>query len=143
MKMFTKVILMIIIVSSTAFTQTVMKQKLNMSVDEATTKLTANLKSKNMTVFAVIDHKKNAENVNLKMLDSKLIIFGNPNAGTSLMNDNIAWSYELPLKIAIFEDKNGDVWAYTRMLATDVKTTKEKGLIAGINKALKNFIIIK
>ena len=143
MKMFTKIILMIAIISSTAFTQTVMKQKLNMSVDEATTKLTENLKSKNMTIFTVIDHKKNAKAANLTMPNSKLIIFGNPNAGTSLMNDNIAWSYELPLKIAIFEDKNGDVWAYTRMLATDVKTTKEKARIDGINKALKNFIIIK
>ena len=55
------------------------------SVDETLEKLKRTLQAKGVTVFAVVDHSGEAEKVGLKMRPTKLVIFGNPKAGTPLM----------------------------------------------------------
>ena len=52
------------------------------SVDETVEKLKAILKSKGVTLFALVDHSGEAEKVGLKMPPTKLLIFGNPKGGT-------------------------------------------------------------
>jgi uncharacterized protein (DUF302 family) len=61
-------------------------------------------------VFALIDHSGEAEKVGLKMLPTKLVIFGNPKAGTPLMLAAPSSAIDLPLKILIWEDGQGKVW---------------------------------
>ncbi len=144
MRVFKYALFMMIIMSSFLFSQTVIKQKLNMSVDEATEKLTNNLKSKNMTVFAVIDHAQNAQNASLNMPSSKLVVFGNAKVGTSLMNDDMSLSYELPLKIAIYQDKQGQVWAYTKTVSQNINLSEDsKKKINAINNTLNNLVNIE
>lgn len=53
----------------------------------------------------------NAEEVGLKLLPDQVIVFGSPKVGTALMQENPSISIELPLKISVWEDKNGSVWA--------------------------------
>jgi uncharacterized protein (DUF302 family) len=48
------------------------------SVDETVAKLEGILKSKGVTLFALIDHSGEAEKVGLKMPPTRLLIFGNP-----------------------------------------------------------------
>jgi len=55
------------------------------SVDETVDKLKAILKSKEVTLFALVDHSGEAAKVGLPMPPTKLLIFGNPKAGTPLM----------------------------------------------------------
>ena len=50
----------------------------NHSVDETVEKLKTILKSKGVTLFALIDHSGEAEKVGLKMPPTRLLIFGNP-----------------------------------------------------------------
>ena len=57
----------------------------NHSVDETVDKLRSILQSKQITLFAVIDHSGEAAKVGLKMPPTKLLIFGNPKGGTPLM----------------------------------------------------------
>ena len=57
-----------------------------------------------MAIFSVIDHGKNADSVGLKLGRTKLIVFGNPNAGTLLMQVNREIGYDLPLRILIWEE---------------------------------------
>ncbi len=80
------------------------------SVPETMARLEQNIKAAGIPVFAIFDHGKNAEEVGLKLLPNEVIVFGSPKVGTKLMQDNPSISIELPLKISVWEDKNGSVW---------------------------------
>ena len=80
------------------------------SVDETVDKLETVLKSKGVTLFALIDHSGEAEKVGLKMPPTKLLIFGNPQGGTPLMLASPSAAIDLPLKILVAEDSQGKVW---------------------------------
>src|ERR1700680_1970772 len=82
----------------------------NHSVEQTVESLTNLLKSKGVAVFALIDHSGEAEKVGLKMPPTKLVIFGNPKAGTPLMLAAPSSAIDLPLKILISENRDGKVW---------------------------------
>jgi uncharacterized protein (DUF302 family) len=82
----------------------------NHSVDETVEKLKAILKAKGVTLFALVDHSGEAAKVGMKMPPTKLLIFGNPKAGTPLMLAAPSSAIDLPLKILIWEDAHGKVW---------------------------------
>ena len=80
------------------------------SVDETVDKLKTILKSKGVTLFALVDHSGEAEKVGIKMSPTKLLIFGNPKSGTPLMLAAPSAALDLPLKILVAEDSQGKVW---------------------------------
>jgi uncharacterized protein (DUF302 family)/uncharacterized membrane protein YidH (DUF202 family) len=80
------------------------------SVDETVEKLKSILQSKGVTLFALVDHSGEAEKVGMKMLPTKLLIFGSPKAGTPLMTAAPSIAIDLPLKILVWEDGQGKVW---------------------------------
>jgi uncharacterized protein (DUF302 family) len=80
------------------------------SVDETVDKLKTILKSKAVTLFALVDHSGEAEKVGMKMPPTKLLIFGNPKGGTPLMLAAPSAALDLPLKILIAEDAERKVW---------------------------------
>ena len=80
------------------------------SVDETIDKLKIILKSKGVTLFALVDHSGEAEKVGMKMSPTKLLIFGNPKGGTPLMLAAQSAAIDLPLKILVAEDSQGKVW---------------------------------
>lgn len=81
------------------------------SVAETMARIEQTLKKMEIPVFAKFDHGKNAEEVGLELRPNQVIVFGSPKVGTKLMQDNPSISIELPLKISVWEDKNGSVWA--------------------------------
>lgn len=80
------------------------------SVEETVDRLISILQSKGIKLFAVIDHSGEAEKVGLKMPATKLLIFGNPKAGTPLMLAAPTIAIDLPLKILVWEDVRRNVW---------------------------------
>ena len=82
----------------------------NHSVDETVEKLKGILQAKGVTIFALVDHSGEAEKVGLKMRPTKVVIFGSPKAGTPLMLAAPSVAIDLPLKILIWEDREGKVW---------------------------------
>ena len=80
------------------------------SVEQTVEALSNILKSKGVAVFALIDHSGEAEKVGLKMRPTKLLIFGNPKAGTPLMLASPSSAIDLPLKLLVWEDAQGKVW---------------------------------
>ena len=72
-------------------------------------KLEAILLSKGVKLFALIDHSGEAEKAGMAMRPTKLLIFGNPKAGTPLMVASPGIAIDLPLKILVAEDANGKV----------------------------------
>lgn len=82
----------------------------NHSVEQTVDRLKTILQSKGVTLFTLIDHSGEAENVGMKMLPTKLLILGSPKAGTPLMLAAPSVAIDLPLKILIWEDVQGKVW---------------------------------
>lgn len=80
------------------------------SVKDTADKLESILGSKGMTVFARVDHQKNAAGVDLTLRPTEVIIFGNPKAGTPLMQCEQSIAIDLPQKILIHEDGEQNVW---------------------------------
>jgi uncharacterized protein (DUF302 family) len=79
------------------------------SVAETVARLRATLEAKAITLFAVIDHGGEAAKAGLHMPDTKLLIFGNPAAGTPVMLSAPTTAIDLPLKILVAEDPAGQV----------------------------------
>ena len=79
------------------------------SVDDTVAALEKILQAKGVTLFAVIDHSGEAEKAGLHMPPTKLLIFGNPKAGTPLMIASPSIAIDLPMKILVWEDADGTV----------------------------------
>lgn len=80
------------------------------SVSATMDKFEAIIKKKDFEVFARIDHQKNAEGAELKMAPAQVIIFGNPKGGTLLMNTDIRVALDLPLRVAVYQDADDQVY---------------------------------
>ena len=81
----------------------------NHSVDETVTKLEGILQAKGITLFALVDHSGEAAKAGMKMRPTRLLIFGNPRAGTPVMLAAPSSAIDLPLKILVWEDDQGKV----------------------------------
>lgn len=68
------------------------------------------LRSKNVTVFARVDHSGEAEKAGLHMPPTQVLIFGNPKGGTPVMLANPLSAIDLPLKVLAWQDTDGKVW---------------------------------
>jgi uncharacterized protein (DUF302 family) len=73
------------------------------TVAKALERLLEVLKARGVKVFAVIDHSGEAARVGQRLPDTKLVIFGNPSAGTPLMQTAPLVALDLPLKILVWE----------------------------------------
>ncbi|MEP6343967.1 MAG: DUF302 domain-containing protein [Maricaulaceae bacterium] len=66
--------------------------------------------SKGLKVFTRVDHAAGAKSVDIEMMDSELIIFGNPKLGTPLMLETPQMGLDLPLKALAFTDASGQTY---------------------------------
>jgi uncharacterized protein (DUF302 family) len=80
------------------------------SVGESVERLKNLLAAKHVTLFALVDHSGEAAKAGLAMRNTKLLIFGNPVAGTPLMLAAPSIAIDLPLKILVWEDAQGGAW---------------------------------
>ena len=80
------------------------------SVSETIDRLEAEFRAKSITVFARIDHGAEAARVGLSLRPTQVLIFGNPRAGTPVMQAVQAAAIELPLRALAWEDSTGKVW---------------------------------
>jgi uncharacterized protein (DUF302 family) len=79
-------------------------------VKEAIDRLEAALRAKGVTIFARIDHAAGAASVDMLLRPTEVLIFGNPKAGTPLMQANQTIGLDLPLKILAWQDAAGKAW---------------------------------
>jgi uncharacterized protein (DUF302 family) len=79
-------------------------------VEETVARLKAAIASKGLQLFAHIDHGAGAAAVGLTMLPAHVLIFGQAKAGTPLMVARPLLALDLPLKVLVWQDKEGQVW---------------------------------
>jgi uncharacterized protein (DUF302 family) len=73
-------------------------------------RLKALLVKKGIHLFAHIDHAAEAQKVGLRLRPTQVLIFGNPQAGTPLMQSQQTIGLDLPLRVLVWEDEAGKVW---------------------------------
>ena len=98
--------------------------------DTTIAKLKTALATVGATVFADVDQRDAAQQVGLDLRRTRLILFGNPKAGTPVMVANPHAALELPLRLVVWEDEDGQV----RVDYRDVAQTL--GPLYGIDAAL-------
>jgi uncharacterized protein (DUF302 family) len=77
------------------------------TVAAACARLRAELVRRGLTIFAEIDFARDAAAAGLSMPESRLLVFGNPRAGTPLLQASPTIALDLPLKIAVWQDGEG------------------------------------
>ena len=83
------------------------------SVPDTVARLSDLVESKRMKLFAVIDHSGEARANGLELRDTKLVIFGSPQAGTPVMQAAPLAALDLPLKVLVWADGEQTKVSYT------------------------------
>ena len=79
----------------------------NHSVTTTLERLESLLKEKGVMIFARIDFSGDAGRAGLTMRPEQMLIFGNPKAGTPLMQSVPAVGLDLPMKALVWQDASG------------------------------------
>ena len=99
------------------------------------------IQSRNLSLFAHIDHSGEAKKVGLSMQETHVLLFGNPQAGTPVMIASPLLALDLPLRVLIWQDEDERVWvSYTSAtyLAARYSIPPELvGNIAGVDPLVK------
>lgn len=80
------------------------------SVMQTVKQIEQRLADRGITLFAHIDFSGDAARAGLTLLPEQLLIFGNPRAGTRLMQVEPEIGLDLPLKVLVWEDDQGSTW---------------------------------
>ena len=112
------------------------------TVDSTMQRLVAALERKGMRIFARVNHTKGARGIGKELRPTELLIFGNPKAGTPLMQCAQTAAIDLPQKALVWEDADGQVWlAYNAptYLAQRHGMTGCEDAVRKVGKALASF----
>jgi uncharacterized protein (DUF302 family) len=74
------------------------------TVDEVVGRLRRLIEGRGLTLFAVVDHSGEARQRGLELRDTKVVIFGSPEAGTPVMQSVPLAALDLPLKVLVWDD---------------------------------------
>ena len=70
-------------------------------------RVVAAVTQRGMAVLARIDHAQAAAKVGMELRPTEVLTFGNPKAGTPLMQQSQTMGIDLPLRILVWEDGEG------------------------------------
>lgn len=102
--------LMLILSLSASATDSTISIESRYSAKETADRFVSIIKNKGLTLFARIDHQKNAEGVDLKLRTTEVIIFGNPKIGTPLIQCSQEAAIDLPQKVLIRKGADNKTW---------------------------------
>ena len=112
------------------------------SFTETEAALRAGFESRGLKLFTVVDHGAGAKSVGEDIGGSKLFIFGNPKAGTPLMQSEPHLGLALPMKI-LLREANGRVTLHRDDIAASVRSygvTDQEARLDKISGALDAII---
>jgi uncharacterized protein (DUF302 family) len=104
-----KKFLAVVALSATLFANDIIVKESSCSVNKTVQNIKNTLKKNGLSVFAIINHHSNAKMVDMKLGESKMIVFGNPKLGTALMQQDMRVGLDLPLRILVYKDSDGKV----------------------------------
>lgn len=127
------------------------------SVTESVNRMVEQIEKEEWHLFTRFDHAGEARKKGLELRPTELILFGNPEIGTLLMQDQQIAAIDLPMKMLVWENEKGQVniaynnleWLKERHGLTDCTTIDQIAQIvenisrAGSKKATDNKLIDK
>lgn len=108
-----RTLIVMILLSITNYASVLTKIQSRFDVNTTIANIAASIQSRSesgLRVVTIVDHAQNAKEVDLELRPTQVIFFGNPNAGTPLMNIDPRIAYELPVRIMAYEDAEGTTW---------------------------------
>lgn len=99
--------------------------------------------NENLRIVAQLDHQANASNVGLELRPTKIIIFGNLNLGSTLMQNKQTIGLDLPQKILVWEAEDGTVnlsYNDPNFLASRHQIEGNEDMTMQISTALNNLV---
>jgi uncharacterized protein (DUF302 family) len=114
---------------------TIMTKTSTATVDDTVARISEFLAEKGLKLFAVIDHSGEAKNVGLDLRETKVVIFGSPQAGTPVMVAAPLAALDLPLKLLVWADGAQTKVSYTAPSALAARYGLGEGLagrLAGV-----------
>jgi len=100
-------------------------------------------KARGLNVFLRLDHAAGAQKIGKTLRSTELLIFGNPQGGTPLMECAQSAGIDLPLKALAWQDAAGQVWlAYNdpRYLAGRHDAGECSPVVQNLSKALAGLV---
>lgn len=97
-----------------------------------------------LTIIEEVNHQENAQAANLTLNPTRLIIFGNPNAGTPLMQNAQITGIDLPQKMLVWQEADGTVnisYNDPEYIAQRHNITGNEMLLTNINNLLVNLAL--
>jgi uncharacterized protein (DUF302 family) len=79
---------------------------------ETVSRLIQGIARRDLVVFAQFDHGAAARDVGMELGDEVVVVFGNPRAGTPLMQQDPRIGIELPLRVLVWDDGAGTAVGY-------------------------------
>jgi uncharacterized protein (DUF302 family) len=128
-----KKIISLLSLSLALFANDIIVKNSCVSVDETANNIKSIVRDNGLHVFALINHSGNAKEVDMKLNESKMIVFGNARLGTSLMQQDMKVGLDLPLRILVYKDVDGKV----KMAYRDGSWLANKHILDAPKKVLK------
>ena len=81
------------------------------SFPDTVERLKKDIATKGIRFFSEIDQSKLAADAGIKLNPSTLLVFGNPPLGTQFITANPNAGLDWPVRLLVFQDDSGTVWA--------------------------------
>lgn len=101
--------LAIVALSTALLANDIIVKESSCSVNKTVKNIKNIVTKKGLSVFAIINHQGNAKMVDMKLNESKMVVFGNPKLGTRLMQQDMRVGLDLPLRVLVYKDTDGKV----------------------------------
>ena len=98
-------------VAKTASDDGLVRVKSAYPLDETIARLQKDIADKKLMFFGLIDQSKLAADAGIALRPSSLLVFGNPALGSQFITSNPAAGIDWPVRLLVFRDAQGDVWA--------------------------------
>ena len=111
------------------------------SFDDTVAALLETLEARGFRIPLVADYAERAEEIGKPLRPTTLVMFGNPNVGTPLMQNSRSIGLDLPQKMLVYQDKRGHIrLAYNDpfYLASKHDVIGEETRLGNIANALRN-----
>ena len=102
------------------------------TVEETVSRLRDLIASKGLKLFVVVDHSAEADAHGLSLRDTKLVVFGSPEAGTPVMQTHPLAALDLPLKVLVWDDNGQTQVSYLAPAELAARYDLDDELTAGL-----------
>ena len=136
---FTGLLALVLMASAATAAEGLVSVKSPYGVKETLDRFESAAKARGLNVFLRLDHAAGAQKIGKTLRPTELLIFGNPQGGTPLMECAQSAGIDLPLKALAWQDAGGQVWlAYNdpRYLAGRHGAGECSAVVQNLSKAL-------